>query len=146
MAAALTAMAARYADDSPVAGTAERLRIRATELADADVAAYGRFVQARRKHGRGSPEATDALDGAVDVPMQVTRAAAEVASLAGSLARDGNPRLRGDAVTGCWLAAAGASAAATLVAENLAATPGDPRVAAAAGSAHEARAIAAGLT
>jgi formiminotetrahydrofolate cyclodeaminase len=149
LAAALTAMAARFADDSPgvtrAAETAERLRAHATGLADADVAAYTRFVQARRQHGRDSVEAGEALDGAIGVPMQVTRAAAEIAALARSLADDGNPRLRGDAATGCWLAAAAASAGAVLVAENLAGSPGDPRIAAARELAEDARTAATGL-
>ncbi len=62
-----------------------------------------------------------------------------------ALANVGNPRLRGDAATGCWLAAAAASSAAVLVAENLAATPADPRIAAARASAQGALALAASL-
>lgn len=123
-------MSALFTDDPEPAGalTAERLGAQASALADADVAAYGQYVQARRRYGRDSPETVTALDAAVDVPLQVAGIAAEVAGLARSLADDGNPRLRGDASTGCWLAAAAASSAALLVAENLAGTPGDPRV------------------
>ena len=149
LAAALTAMAARFADDSPAnrdtVAAAERLRAYATGLADADVAAYERYVETRRRHGKQSAQTIEALDGAVEVPMHVTDTAAEVATLAAALAKEGNPRLRGDAATGCWLAAAAASSAAVLVAENLAATPGDARVVAARDSAQGARAAAASL-
>jgi formiminotetrahydrofolate cyclodeaminase len=147
LAAALTTMAARFTDapDPAGAAAAERLCDRASALADADVAAYGRYVQARRQYGRLSPETVDALDTAVDVPLQVAGIAAEVAGLARSLADDGNPRLRGDASTGCWLAAAAASSAALLVTENLAGSPADARVAQAHRYASSARAAAAGL-
>lgn len=140
-------MAARFTDDPDPAGAsgAERLCASASALADADVAAYGQYVQARRRYGRDSPEAVDALDAAVDVPLQVARIAAELAALARSLADDGNPRLRGDASTGCWLAAAAASSAALLVAENLAGSPGDIRVVEANRYASSARAAASGL-
>ena len=142
-------MAARFAEDSPAAaGTVERaeqLRARASALVDADVAAYGDFVAARRRHGRDSVQAHAALEGAVDVPVQIARTAAEIAGLARSVAVDGNPRLRGDATTGCWLAAAAASAAAGLVAENLGATSADTRIAASKQDAADARAAAAGL-
>jgi methenyltetrahydrofolate cyclohydrolase len=144
LAAALTAMAARFADQLPDApgsvDLAEQLRTRASALVEADVSAYGDFVAARRQHGRDSPQAREALEGAVDVPLQVARTAAEVAALARWLAADGNPRLRGDAATGCWLAAAAASAAAGLVAENLSDSPDDPRLAAAQDHAAQARA------
>ena len=45
---------------------------------------------------------------------------------------DGNPRLRGDAATAGFVAAAAARSAAALVAENLADAPADPRLAEAA--------------
>jgi glutamate formiminotransferase/formiminotetrahydrofolate cyclodeaminase len=142
-------MAASFTDGTPggpdAAAAAERLRRTSTGLAAADVTAYERFVAARRRHGKGHPETAAALDGAVEVPMQVAAAAAELADLAAALASRGNPRLRGDASTSCWLAAAAASAASVLVAENLAAEPSDPRVAAAQASARAARAAAASL-
>lgn len=150
LAAALTAMAGRFADTAPQPLTgsdemvllAERLRDRASALADADMVAYAGYVQARRSR---SPDLEAALDAAVDVPLELTRIGAEVAELARRLATDGNPRLRGDAATGCWLGAAAASSAAVLVAENLAARPGDPRITRAREAAMAARAAATAL-
>ncbi len=53
-----------------------------------------------------------ALSGAAAVPMQVVEVAAQVAQVAAYLAREGNPNLRGDAITAAALAEAGARAAA----------------------------------
>ena len=147
LAAALTTMAARFSHEPLQSGasTAERLCAQASALADADVAAYGEYVAARRRHGRDSPETKEALDAAVEVPLQVAGIGAEVADLARSLADDGNPRLRGDASTGCWLAAAAASSAAMLVSENLVGSPGDARVEEAQRFAGRAQAAATGL-
>jgi formiminotetrahydrofolate cyclodeaminase len=62
-----------------------------------------------------------ALSRAADVPMAVVEIAAQAARDAARLAADGNPRLRGDAITAALLAQAGARAAATLISINLAA-------------------------
>ncbi|MGH8969493.1 MAG: cyclodeaminase/cyclohydrolase family protein, partial [Actinomycetes bacterium] len=95
--------------------------------------AYGRYLRAQ------PGERAQALSDATDVPLAVAEVAAEVAALADGLARDGNPRLRGDAVAGVLLAAAAAETAAVLVGENL---PDDPRAARAAACADAARAVA----
>jgi formiminotetrahydrofolate cyclodeaminase len=68
-----------------------------------------------------------ALSKAADVPMEIVELAAQVAGLAAPLAAVGNPALRGDAVAAALLAQAGARAAATLVAINLADSPDDLR-------------------
>ena len=140
-------MAARFADESETAielvGAADRLLERAGGLADADVAAYSDFVQARRER-TGDLDA--ALDRAVQVPLDVASTAAEVARIARGLADGGNPRLRGDAATACWLAAAAAQSAAVLVHENLTQAPDDPRIAAVRTLAGDAHADAAGLS
>ena len=60
--------------------------------------------------------------------MRVVETAAEVARLASRLAREGNPNLRGDAVTAALLAESGARAAAALVRLNLADAPEDHRL------------------
>ena len=149
LSAALAEMAASFTDGEPggpdAAAAAGRLRRTSTSLAGADVVAYERFVAARRRHGKAHPETAAALDGAVEVPLQVAAAAAELADLAAALASRGNPRLRGDAATSCWLAAAAASAASVMVNENLASEPTDPRIAVARASALAARTAATSL-
>ena len=59
--------------------------------------------------------------------MRLVELAVPVAGLAATLAADGNPALRGDALTAALLAQAAARAAAALVGINLADTSGDPR-------------------
>ena len=61
------------------------------------------------------------------MPLRVIELAVPVSALAATLAADGNPTLRGDALTAGLLARAAAGAAACLVRINLAAVPGDPR-------------------
>jgi formiminotetrahydrofolate cyclodeaminase len=138
MAAALAAMAARFATSHLDAATdlcthAEMLRARVAPLAQADAAAYQRVIEAMRLPGKPNAKAAKArnlairktLDHAAEVPLRVAEVGADVAKLAATLAQAGNPNLRGDAATAGQLAAAGARAAATLVAINVGA--GDPR-------------------
>lgn len=150
MASSLCAMAGRFseppgADPSPRVRRAIALADAAPQLAQADAVAYGRFLAARRLPREPDPEArrqaiAEATSRASDVPLQVARLAAEAAELGATIAAEGNPNLRGDAVTAALLGAAAARAAATLVAINL--TGGDdPRVeesAALAAAAEEA--------
>jgi len=122
LSAALAEMVARFSDDAVAAQACKRLRQRAAPLADEDGAAYGRYLDAvrmpRDAEGR-SERVTETLSAAADVPMQMVEAAAEVAAQAAGLARDGNPRLRGDALAAALVAAAAARSAAELVAINL---------------------------
>ncbi len=147
-AAALAAMAARFGPGGAADGTAARadtLGARAAGLADADAAAYGDFLSARRRlreTGEGREEVQAALSRAVDVPLEVGEIAAQVAELAQPLAGEGNPHLHGDAVTAALLAAAAATAAATLVGDNLGDAPDDPRTGRALDAAARARAAA----
>ena len=134
MAAGLVAMAARLAHEWPKAAEvveqAEELRSRVSALALADEEAYAKVTEALRLPA-ASPSRTPALEaalsGAADVPLAVAEAAAEVAVLAALVAREGNQRLRGDALVAAELAEAGARGAAELVAINLAGRD-DPRV------------------
>ncbi len=130
LAAALSSMAARFstdhlADAETIAGKAEGLRSRVMPLAQADAAAYGRVLEAYRtprddEDGRRR-KIREALLEAADVPLSIAEIGAEVANDAARLAEEGNPNLRGDAVTAVALAGAGVRAAATLVQINVSA-------------------------
>jgi formiminotetrahydrofolate cyclodeaminase len=137
LAAALTGMAARFstdhlADAETIAGKAEELRSRVMPLARADAAAYGRVLDAYRIP-RGDEEGRrrrirEALSEAADVPLSIAEVGAEVAGNAAQLVEEGNPNLRGDAVTATVLAGAGVRAAATLVEINVSAGGADDRL------------------
>ncbi len=127
---------------------AERLRNSAAALIQADAESYRDVVAARRDQSGGDvpdsgatnlvadlvpvPERQReridaALSEAATIPMEVLALAAQTARLAARLAADGNPQLRGEAITAALLAEAGARAAAVLVSINLAEWPGDER-------------------
>jgi formiminotetrahydrofolate cyclodeaminase len=133
LAAALVEMAASLtAPDAPlplgaIRERAAAIRSTATRLADDDAAAYGRVLEALRA-SRDEERVTEALSRAADPPLAVAEGAAETAELAAAVAHEGNPNLRGDALTGALLAEAAALAAARLVEINLASAPGDARV------------------
>ena len=128
LAAALTGMAARFSmdhlpDAETVADKAEGLRGRAMSLAREDAVAYGRALDAYRtprddEEGRRR-RIREALSEAADVPLSIAEIGAEVAGIAVRFAEEGNPNLRGDAVTAVVLAGAGGRAAATLVEINV---------------------------
>lgn len=133
LAAALTAMTARFSDDAATAAAADALRERAEPLADADGVAYREFLAALRQPRDPDPAARDAAvrrarDATVAVPVEIGEVAADVARLAARLAADGNPNLHGDAVAAGLLAAAAAGTAAEVVAANLGADADDPRL------------------
>jgi formiminotetrahydrofolate cyclodeaminase len=102
-------------------------------LAEVAAAEYEAALRLR-EDGAGEPgERRDFALGrayakAAEPPLQIVRAASDVAQLAILVARNGEPALRADAVVAAVLAAAAASAAAELVAVNLTASAGDPRV------------------
>jgi formiminotetrahydrofolate cyclodeaminase len=158
LAAGLTAMAGRFADPTdPRAADAAAVVERAAQLlhlaaplADADAAAYGRYLEASGLPEGADPERRrsairEALSAATDVPLQVAEVASEVARLAGGLVRVGNVNLRGDAAAAALLASAAATTAAILVSENLARSPADSRRERATAAADTAR-EAAGTT
>jgi formiminotetrahydrofolate cyclodeaminase len=122
-AAALTEMAARYADDEEAAARAAALRPRFLELAAEDAEAYAAVL------GTQGEERQQALSRAADVPLELAESAVEVTELANRLAAEGNPSLRGDAMTAALLATAATKAAANLVEINLEARPEDERIA-----------------
>ena len=142
-AAALCAKAARLSARQLTAGRAdlltaqaEQARAEAASLIDEDARAFGAVIEQRRRPAgqSGSAEATAAaLSRAADVPMRIAELAVAVAGLGAALAADGNPALRGDALTAGYLAQAAARSAAALVRINLSVAPGDPRPARAQG-------------
>jgi formiminotetrahydrofolate cyclodeaminase len=148
IAAGLLAKVARGSGDTwpeaaGIAAQAECLRDRATPLAQADVEQYEAALRARAETGDAQGERRDFALGqayakAADPPLQIARAASDVAQLAIAVAENGDPALRADVVTAALLAAAAASAAAELVAVNLTASASDPRVLEAAKLAEEA--------
>jgi pimeloyl-ACP methyl ester carboxylesterase/formiminotetrahydrofolate cyclodeaminase len=129
LAAGLCSMAAylsadHLADAADLAELAERLRQRVAPLAQEDVIAYGRVLTAKRTPDDGDPDARRervrmALSGAADVPLAIAETGATVAEMAAHLAREGNPRLRGDTVAAALVAEAGTHAAAVLVEINM---------------------------
>ena len=133
LAAALTAMAARFsadhlADAETIADRAEELRNRVMPLAQADAAAYGRVLDANRTPRDDDEKRRrirEALSEAADVPLSIAEVGVEVAGNAARLVEEGNPNLRGDAVTAAALAKAGVRAAATLVEINVSAGGAD---------------------
>lgn len=148
LAAALAGMAARFGDpDSTAAAQADALRARAAPLADADATAYAAFLTALRLP-RDNPARSGSVartrDGASAVPTEVAEIASAVSELGGTLARDGNPNLRGDATAAALLAAAAAVSAAELVAANT--TGSDPRTDRARRVVETARQRAIGLS
>jgi len=137
LAAALTAMAARFsadnlADAETIADRAEELRNKVMPLAQADAAAYGRVLDAYRTprddDEKRRRRIREALSEAADVPLSIAEVGVEVAGNAARLVEEGNPNLRGDAVTATVLAAAGVRAAATLVEINVSAGGADDRL------------------
>jgi methenyltetrahydrofolate cyclohydrolase len=126
LAAGLTAMAARFSapqvgDSAELASQADQLRHRAAGLIDEDARAYQAVLDTRRGSGAGSSAAREAMQHAAMVPLQICELAGQTATLAARLATDGNPNLRGDAITAALLAEAAACSTASLVRINIAA-------------------------
>jgi formiminotetrahydrofolate cyclodeaminase len=138
MSAALSSMVARASSDWPDAGAAiaqaEQLRKRTAPLAQRDAEVYEEALAAIRLPERAERIVRDAAAGAAlsraaEVPLLIAEAGADAASLAALVADRGTPDRRGDAAAAALLAEAGARAAASLIALNLAVTPEDDRVA-----------------
>jgi formiminotetrahydrofolate cyclodeaminase len=134
MAAAVLTMTARVSGNGAAAAQAEALRARATPLAQVDAEIYAAALDARVAAAGLAPDRRDwqigrAFAQAVEPPLEIARTGADIAQLAAELAEVGDPRVRADAQAAAALAAAGVRAAASLVAVNLTAVAGDPRVA-----------------
>jgi formiminotetrahydrofolate cyclodeaminase len=145
LAASLCGMAARLSPrqlteelTAGLTADADWMGAQTAALIQADAGSYQRVLTALRqpdeaaRSDSGVAESREhriavALSAASEVPMAVVEQAALVTRLAAGLAADGNPSLRGDAITALLLAEAGARAAAVLVGINLAAAPDDDR-------------------
>lgn len=122
-----------WAEAAGTAAQAEALRDRAAPLAQLDAEAYEAALRSTEEFGEEAGERRDFAVGqaymlAAEPPVQIVEAATDVALLAVSVARNGNPSLRADAAAAGALAAAAARAAAELVAVNLTASASDERV------------------
>jgi formiminotetrahydrofolate cyclodeaminase len=139
-----------WPDAGGVAAQAEALRERALRLVDEDAEAYRHALEAQENPPADpSAERRDyalgrALADAAEPPLQLARIAADVAELCAVVAARGEPRVQADAAAASAIAAGVARGARGLVAVNLTATAGDPRVAEADGLAAAAETAATG--
>jgi methenyltetrahydrofolate cyclohydrolase len=137
LAAALTEMAASFAPAhdlrmSEIAARARALRAELLALGATELTAFEPVLEALRLPRDDPARAAriaNASGAAAESPMQIARAAAELAELASEVAGAGNPHLIGDARAGALLAEAVCQSAAQLARINLAGQPGDPRLA-----------------
>jgi formiminotetrahydrofolate cyclodeaminase len=137
------ASAATWPEAAGIAAQADSLRDRSAPLIQADADQYEAALRARGQSGEGQGARLDFALGqayakAAEPPLEIARAASDVALLAFTVAENGDRALYADAVTAALLAAAAAKAAAELVAVNLTASSNDPRVLEAAKAAEEA--------
>jgi methenyltetrahydrofolate cyclohydrolase len=155
-AAAVVQMAARVSAETwpeagGIAAQAESLRERATTLIDADADAYRKALELRAKPAEdASPQRRDFALGqvtaaAAEPPLALARLAADLADLCRETAARGAPAVQADVAAAAALAVGVARGARELVAVNLTALPGDPRVAEAAALAAAAESAAAAV-
>lgn len=148
MAAAVLAMTARVSGAGGLVAQADALCARTRPLAEQNDRAYSAALGARERVAELKPELRDweigrAFADAVEAPLEIARAGADVAALAAELAQSGDPRVHADALAAAALGAAAARGAAELVAVNLTATNGDTRVSEARRLAEDANRAAA---
>ncbi|MGI8421388.1 MAG: cyclodeaminase/cyclohydrolase family protein, partial [Gaiellaceae bacterium] len=131
IAAAVTVKVARASGAEGLAAQAAALCSRLADLAPEDATALAEVREALQgATGAGGDERRDfrlgrMLAHASAVPLAIAEACADVACLAGELARCGEPDLRPDAGAAALLATGAASAAAHLVEINLGVAAGD---------------------
>ncbi|TML95236.1 MAG: cyclodeaminase/cyclohydrolase family protein [Actinobacteria bacterium] len=147
--AAVLAMAARESGAPGLCAQAEALRARTAPLAQLDAETYDEALASRDGKDALRPEQRDweigrAFARAAEPPLEIARAGADVAELAAQLAASGDLRVRADALAAAALGVAAARGAVSLVATNLTALDGDPRVAEAEQLAATAERFAAG--
>ena len=132
-AASLVAMAARVSADGGLSAQADALRERTERLGQLAADSYAEALAVRESTSGLDPERRDwtigrAFAQAAEPPLEIARAAADVAGLAAELARSGDPKVAADAQAAAALAAGIARGAVALVAVNLTALEDDPRV------------------
>jgi methenyltetrahydrofolate cyclohydrolase len=138
-AAAVVQMTARLSPESwseaaGAAAQAESLCERAAKLVDEDADAYRRALEARAAADEAQkPETRDWALGqitaaAAEPPLALARLAADVAELCAAAGPRVELRVHADVAAAAVLAAAVARGARELVAVNLTALPGDPRI------------------
>lgn len=151
-AAGLIVMVARQSDDSwedsrGVAAQALALQARAAPLALADAQVWRQALEALAAANADDAAPNGELEAKLDlsaaVPLEIAEIAADTATLAALAAELGDGTYRSDAAAAAVLAAAGARAAAHLVAVNLTVQKGDVRLARARESEHAAADAAA---
>lgn len=132
-AAAIVAMAARASSSGGLAAQADALRERTVSLAQLDADTYAEALEVREATRELSADTRDweigrAFARAAEPPLEIARAACDVAGLAAELARSGDPSVGPDVQAAAALAAGVARGALALVAVNLTALEDDPRV------------------
>jgi formiminotetrahydrofolate cyclodeaminase len=136
-AAGIVVMVARHSADSwdesaGIAAQALALQARAAPLALANAQVWDEAVEAleaaRADEAQVNGELEAKLDLSAAVPLEIAETAADTASLAALAAELGEGTYRADAAAAAVLAAAGARAAAHLVAVNLTVKNGDVRL------------------
>lgn len=138
-AAAVVQMAARLSTDTwpdaaGIAAQAESLRERAVALVDEDAEAYRRAVEAQNAPTADpSAERRDfalgrAVSAAAEPPLTLASVATDLAQLCAAASGKVESRVHADVAAAAALAAGVARGACELVAVNLTALPGDPRV------------------
>jgi formiminotetrahydrofolate cyclodeaminase len=133
-ASAVLVMAARVSGSPGLLAQASALRDRVTPLAQVDADSYAAALAAHEDFADLRPEQRDyelgrAYARAAEPPLEIARAAVDVAQLAAELAHTGDPGVRADALAAAALAAGVARGAVALVEVNLTAVADDPRVA-----------------
>jgi formiminotetrahydrofolate cyclodeaminase len=139
LAAATVQMAARLSADvwpeaGGIAAQAETLRERAAALVDEDAEVYARALDARAARAEDVQARRDwalgrATASALEPPLALVRAAADLAELCREAVTRVEPQVQADVGAAAALAAGVARGARELVAVNLTALPDDPRIA-----------------
>ncbi len=115
-----------WAEAAGTAAQAALLRDRCAELADAGTVGFAAALSALRRPDR---DFADRLDDAIQAPLAIAQAAADVAELAASSVPCCEGTFQADAIAAALLADAAARAAAKLVEVNLTVGAGDVRLA-----------------